>query len=165
MSRKAFAIANWIGKCRRILQKSGQPLFLGGSGFILFCLLPLLPDTYQSGLAPRIPELPVRLLFSFRHITLLDLADSVRLGLVQDGQDMVCLVCHAFTFRGSFHIFFGGVRFLELARFAREQDETGAVRLETVHVGIKGVDAEVGAAMVDRDADGGGEFAGDSCLL
>ena len=165
MSRQAFAIANLIWKCRRLLQKSGQPLLFGGSGFILFCLLPLLPDTYQSGLAPRVPELPIRFLFSFRHITRLDLADSVRFGLVENGQDMVCLMCQTLTFCGSFHIFLGGVGFLKLARFAREQDETCAVRLETVHVGIEGVDAEVSAAMVDRDADGGGEFAGNACLL
>ncbi len=62
-------------------------------------------------------------------------------------------------------LFLGAVGFLMLARYAGEQDQKRAVGLEALDVCGEGGGGEVGAAMVDRYADCGSEFAGDASFL
>lgn len=65
----------------------------------------------------------------------------------------------------SVHLLLGTVRLLVLAGHAGEQDKARAVGLEALNVGGEGGSGEVGAAVVDRYADCGSKFAGDSSFL
>jgi hypothetical protein len=52
-----------------------------------------------------------------------------------------------------------------LTEFAWEEDKAGTEGLETVDVGLEGLDGEVLTAGINGDTDGWGELAGDLCLL
>ena len=54
---------------------------------------------------------------------------------------------------------------LVLARFAWEEDQASAVRLEALDVGGEGFGGEIGATGVDADADCGRKLAGNPCFL
>ena len=57
------------------------------------------------------------------------------------------------------------VELLVLARATREEDQTLAVCLEACDVECEGFLGQVLPAVIKRDANGGGEFAGDAGLL
>lgn len=60
---------------------------------------------------------------------------------------------------------FSGVMRFVLAGTTGKEDDARAVSAEAGDVCGEGFSAEVGAAGVDADADGGGEFSGDACFL
>lgn len=142
-------------------------LFLGRLRLVGLGLRPLFPHTHQPRIAPGITQPPVSPLLAFTHLTSLNLANCLLNGHVLDrhtpgqrSQDLLgrsILVCVDLLLRA--------VQLLMLSRNAREQDEAGAVSLEALDVGGEGLDGEVLSAMVDGDADGGSQFAGNSSLL
>ena len=68
-------------------------LFLRSGRFLRFRFRPLLPNTNQSRLAPRVPQFPIRSLLTLWHVALLDLTNGLLLRLVDDRQNVVCFRC------------------------------------------------------------------------
>jgi len=60
--------------------------------------------------------------------------------------------------RSNFHFLLGGVSLVRLAQLLGEEDEFGAVLLETLHVLLQRLHALVTATVVNRDADRSGEI-------
>jgi hypothetical protein len=57
------------------------------------------------------------------------------------------------------------VEFLVLAALAGEEDQPSFIRLQAGDIEREGLFGEIGAAAVDRNADRGGQLAGDACFL
>jgi hypothetical protein len=107
----------------------------------------------------------VCVLLALRQATLLDLRDGVfntDTSLDGDGganrsDDLVLF--------DKLEVFGAGVELLVLAGLEREQDEAGLVRLQALDVGLQGLLGGGLAAVVDGDADGGCQFAGNTSSL
>lgn len=136
-------------------------LFLGRSSLISLILRPLLARTRVSGLAPRVPKLPVGTsLNGSGDLALLDLGDGNGVDDRERGLGALDVVGLDGRDVGG-----RGVTLLGLAGLSWEEDEAGAVGLETGDVQGEGLGGEVLAAGVDGDTDGWCELAWDTSLL
>lgn len=141
-------------------EKLEKNLFLLRRGLLIFRLGPLLPLTQVTGVGTRNTEFP-------KHISgLLGVGDgtlgedaTARGGV--DGEDR----SNRPELLGLGSDIGGGVALLNLTDLAREEDQLRLVLDEAGDVGLKGLDRGVAAAVVDGDADGESEFAGDLGLL
>ena len=138
-------------------------LFLRSVSFILLSLGPLLPLANQACLAARITELPVRRLLA-REVA--DLA-LLNCDLVGDREVLLALLDLALVsaLLCRLHILGRSVTRLRRLDLAREEDETLLVLLQTCNVGLQRLLAQVLAAGVDGDTDGGRKLAGDTGFL
>lgn len=147
-------------------------LFLGSLGLLSLGLGSLLTSTQVAGLAAGLTQSSVSGLLALGKIGAADLGDGVGDGSVLDGDGSrgvggvsLNLALGGESLLGSSNVVGGRVELLVLAALAGEQDQAALVLLETGDVGGKGLLGDVLAAVVDRDADGGGELAGDASLL
>ena len=164
LPRQRF-VGLWKPSIRRHLLTSlfraGFHLFLCSSRFFGLGLGPLFPHTHQSSIAPRVPQLPIRSLFSLWHIILTDLTNGVLLRHILDWQDVVHLLSPLFRALSiSLDFLFAAVNFLVLARTTWKDDQSFTVGFQAGDVGGKGLYGEVGTAGVDADTNGWGKFAG-----
>lgn len=136
-------------------------LFLGSSSLISCILCSLLTLSGQSSLTSGIPQLSVCTSLNwFWHISLLDLWETT---LNSGNWESVLNTAAGFLER--WELLFGGITLLRLAEFAWEEDKAGTEGVETVDVGLEGLDWEVLAAGVNGDTDSRSELAGNSSLL
>jgi hypothetical protein len=126
---------------------------------------PLLPHTDKSRLTPLLPQLLVHTTFdTLWHLALPDLFQTV----LQSESGINRQHCRQTLYAMlvcALELILAAVELLVLARAAREEDQTLAVRLEACDVECEGFLGQVLAAMIKWDANGGGELAGDAGLL
>jgi hypothetical protein len=136
-------------------------LFLGRSSLVSLILRPLLTRTGVSGLAPRVPKLSVGTSLNCSwELALLDLGNGNGVGNWERSLGALDVVGLDGGDVGS-----GRVTLLGLASLSWEEDEAGAVSLETGNVQGEGLDGEVLAAGIDGDTDGWCKLAWDASLL
>ena len=123
----------------------------------------------MPGLASGVAESPVSGLLTLWKIGLLDLGNSLLAGDVGDGEDgrdvLGEILALLERLRGELDVLRGGVELLELSAAAGEEDETGLVGLQTGNVGGESLSGSIATAVVDSNADGGSELAGNPGLL
>lgn len=125
----------------------------------------------MTGLGAGLTQPAVGSLLTGRHRVTLDLGDGLGESGVVDGEGSVDAGGDAVTLAvsdsglDSLDVLGGGVELLELAALAGEEDQAGLVVLQAGDVLDQGLLGVVGAAVVDRDTDGGGELLGDASLL
>jgi len=124
-----------------------------------------------AGLSASITQPPVGSLLALGHGIALDLGDGVLNGGVGDGQSGADAGSETLTLAVSqsgldgLDLLGGRVELLELTALAGEEDQAGLVVLQAGDVGDQGLLGVVGAAVVNRDADGGSELLGDTGFL
>ena len=144
----------------------GSTLLLRSRSLLSLRLRPLLPDSHQTSLTSRQPKCPIRIFGTLAHLASLHFTDSSLLANILDRQNLAKMLDDfAVLFLRSLNILFRRVESLVLSGFAGEEDQAGAISLETLDVHGDGFLGEVGTARVDRDTNGGGEFAGDTSFL
>lgn len=146
-------------------------LFLGSGGLLSLGLGALLTDTLVTGLGAGLTQTTVGSLLTLGQSGALDLGDGVLLGGVGDGEgstnaggDTLTLAVGE-TGLDSLDLLSGRVELLELTALAGEEDQAGLVVLQAGDVVDQRLLRVVGAAVVDRDTDGGSELLGDASLL
>lgn len=141
-------------------QKRIGNLFLLSRVLLIFRLGSLLPLAQVAGISTRNTELPERgsgLLFPGDGA----LGEDVTARGVVDGEGS----SNRPDLLGRGGNIGGGVTLLDLADLAGEEDQLGFVLGKAGDVGLEGLDRGVAAAVVDGDADGESELAGDLGLL
>lgn len=125
----------------------------------------------MAGLRTGITKAAVGSLLALGQRVTLDLGDRILEGGVGNGEggtnaggDALTLAVGESGLDG-IDLLSGRVELLELAALAGEEDQTGLVLLEAGNIGDQGLLRVVGAAVVDRDTDGGSELLGDASLL
>lgn len=146
-------------------------LFLGGGLLLSLGLGALLALATVTGLGAGVTQTAVGSLLTGGHRVTLDLGDGLGESGVVDGEGSADAGGDALTLAVSesgldgLDVLGGGVQLLELTALAGEEDQAGLVVLEAGDVLDQGLLGVVGAAVVDRDTDGGGELLGDASLL
>lgn len=147
-------------------------LFLGSSSLLSLGLGPLLADTHETSVAAGQPQATIGRLLALGHLTALHVGNSLLGGGVLDGEGGAKVVGvtlgRAVLGEGGFggvDLVSGGVELLELAALAGEEDQTVLVVVEAGNVGNQRFLGVVVPAVVDGDADGGGELLGDAGFL
>lgn len=146
-------------------------LFLGGGLLLSLGLGPLLALTTVTGLSAGLTQATVGSLLTGGHRVTLDLRNGISESGVVDGEGSADAGGDALTLAvsesglDSLDVLGGGVELLELAALAGEEDQAGLVVLEAGDVLDQGLLGVVGAAVVDRDTDSGGELLRDASLL
>lgn len=125
----------------------------------------------MAGLGASVTQAAVSSLLTRGHRVTLNLGDGLLEGGVVDGEgstnaggDTLTLAVSESSLDG-IDLLGGRVELLELTALAGEEDQAGLVVLEAGDVVDQGLLRVVGAAVVDRDTDGGGELLGDASLL
>jgi hypothetical protein len=136
-------------------------LFLLGGFLVVFGLCSLLPDAHQSGIRPGLPQdlVSIRSTLDILDLDLLDRRNILDLeSLGQSSNETLALLCLLDV--GRF-----GVQLCVLALATREENKALLVLLKTSNVDLDGLFANVLAAGIDRDTDGGRQLAWDTGFL
>lgn len=146
-------------------------LFLGSRLLLSLGLGTLLALATVTGLGAGLTQAAVSSLLTLGHGVTLDLGDGLLESGVVDGESSTNAGGETLTLAvgesslDGLDVLGGGVEFLELTALAGEEDQAGLVVLEAGNILDQGLLGVVGAAVVDRDTDGGGELLGDASLL
>lgn len=120
----------------------------------------------MPGLASGVSEFPVSGLLTLWKIGLLDLGDGLLAGDVGNGEEGRDVLGESLVLLESeLDVLRRGVELLELSAAAGKEDETSLVGLQTRNVGGESLGVSIATAVVDSDANGGGELAGNGSLL
>lgn len=140
-------------------------LFLGSLLLLSLDAGTLLTLAAVAGLGAGLTETAVSSLLALGKGVALDLGDGGLNGGVDDGEGSADALGDTLTGLGGVDLLGGRVELLELTALAGEEDQAGLVVLQTGDVVNQGLLGVVGAAVVDRDTDGGSELLGDTGLL
>jgi hypothetical protein len=146
-------------------------LFLSIGLLLSLGLGALLTLALVASLGAGVTQPPVGSLLALRHGVALDLGDGLLNGRVGDGQDGADAGGETLTLAvgqsglDGLDLLGGRVELLELTALAGEQDQAGLEVLQAGDVGDQRLLGVVGAAVVNRDADGGSELLGDAGFL
>lgn len=119
----------------------------------------------MTGLGAGLTETAVSSLLALGEGVTLDLSDGGLKGGVDDGEGSADVLGDTLTGLGGLDLLGGRVELLELTALAGEEDQAGLVVLQAGDVVNQGLLGVVGAAVVDRDTNGGSELLGDTGLL
>lgn len=152
--------------------KSSQHLLLGSGSLLSLSLSALVTDTDQTGVGASETQTTESVLLTLGHAIALDVGDGVLGRDVVDGEGSADVRDVALGFAvggegglGGVDFVSGRVELLELAALAGEEDQTGLVVLQAGDIGDQRFLGVVGAAVVDGNTDGGGEFLGNAGFL
>lgn len=140
-------------------------LFLGGLLLLSLDAGTLLALAAVAGLGAGVTETAVSSLLTLGEGVTADLGDGGLESSVDDGEGSADLLGDTLTGLGGLDVLSGRVELLELTALAGEEDQAGLVVLQAGDVLNLGLQGVVGAAVVDRDTDGGSELLGDTGLL
>jgi hypothetical protein len=118
-----------------------------------------------AGLGAGVTETAVSSLLTLGEGVTADLGDGGLKSSVDDGEGSADGLGDTLTGLGGLDLLSGRVELLELTALAGEEDQASLVVLQAGDVVNQGLLGVVGAAVVNRDTDGGSELLGDTGLL